>query len=353
MTPSLERTLNPRTISGDEAYDIINARRDEDYFRVDSLRDEFPSLAHQLGHQGLWLARADDNIAGTFKIRGAIVAMTEMQERGITTFSAASAGNHLTGCIAALNDGMTLNGFVPYGTPASKLTTAFRLAKGKDFQLHNRGNNVDETIKWSLAHPEVGAPVHPFDNINTIAGQGTLVDDILAEKPNIRHIVTAVGGAGMTAAMLQRLYELGRQDITIHAAQAEGSDGLSTSLDKNRVSSATKPNMRYRGSAVKHIGGLAFALCLRHHNNLNVFTVREEEVDTIIGDYELDRIALERESTPNYEPTTLVAVAGLARIAQEYPNDEIVVIGSGHNDTLWPVHQSYQSTNVCSGTFPK
>lgn len=84
----------------------------------------------------------------------------------------------------------------------------------------------------------------------------------------------------------------------------------------------------YGGSAVTHVGTYALDLC-RRAENLTVYTVPDQAVFGVAELYEQSRQDLLRQNTPNFEPTTLVAVAGLGQLAAEYTN--VVVLGTGQN----------------------
>jgi threonine dehydratase len=138
--------------------------------------------------------------------------------------------------------------------------------------------------------------------------------------------------------MRQRLDEQGRQDVALHGIEPAGSNSASLSLLADEITQADQPNRRYGGSAVRKIGNQTFAIC-RHQENIALWQVSEDEVDEVTELYERDRADLWRQDTPNYEPTTLVAVAGLKKVALAYPDEHIIVLGTGHNDTLWPLQK--------------
>lgn len=336
MTASLE--CSP-TITGDEALKIIDSHRWEidDHFRVDELGDEFPRFAQRLGAQGLYLARAGDNEARTFKVRGALVAAERLAQQGVTAVRVPSAGNHLRGAVVAarVND-IDINGIVPKTAPPSKREGAQELWPSARFQLHVVGDTFNEALEWTMAHPELGELLPPFDDPNIIAGQGTVVDDILASYPDTTDLVAPVGGAGLVSGILQRLDELGREEVRVHAVEAEGSNSLSLSLQNNQLTTVEAPNPRYGGSAVKRIGEHTFRLCQLYQDRLNVFTIPDTQVEAVIDEYDQDRRDLLRESTPNYEPTTLVAIAGLEEVLRQGAGGTVVAVGTGHNDSLYP-----------------
>jgi len=336
MAHLFERTV----LSGDEAYKIIDAHRHDvaDEFSVETLDNEFPTFARHLGHDCIFLARLDDNEAGTFKWRGAMTGAEALLRDGAEALVVPSAGNHARGGILAAKAlDLYITTIVPESAPPAKKEGQRQLLDSSQLAVKVFGNSFNESLRFALEHPELGSLLHPFDDPNVIRGQGTAVDDILDALPNVKHIVAPVGGAGLLAGVRQRLDEHGKTDVIVHAIEAEGSNSLSLSLLADEVTPADKPNGKYGGSAVQKIGAYTFDIC-RNHPGIAVWHVRDEEVEKVIEQYEQDRHDLWRENTPNYEPTTLVAVAGLKKVAAEHLNEPIVVLGTGHNDALWQEH---------------
>ena len=112
-----------------------------------------------------------------------------------------------------------------------------------------------------------------------------------------------------------------------------------------RVVDAEAPNARYGGSAVRRIGDYTLSVC-RDADNLRTLTVSDDEVDMLTESYEQDRYDLWRQDTPNFEPTTLVAVAALKQLVAKHPGEPMVVIGTGYNDSLWPSLPTPRTTNI-------
>jgi threonine dehydratase len=342
-----ERSFDNRVVDGDRALEIVNdyRARVEDNFTVMELEREFPRFTQYLGSNALFLANTADNRAGAFKWRGAIVGATQLYEQGVRSIVVPSAGNALRGSVLAARFlGMDIHGVVPTTAPRAKKEGARELWNDPRFRLHTVGRTFNEAHAWVRKHPELGVILHPFDNPNVVRGQGTIADDIFASPDGgkTKHIVVEIGGGGQLEGILDRRDELGRSDVVIHAIQAEGSDSLGCSLENGEVTQATAPNPRYGGSAVSRVSGSAFEAA-RDAKNFELYTVTDEEIYQLIDDYEADRNDLDRQNTPNFEPTTLVAVAGLRQVVQAYPNERTVVIGSGYNDSLRPQVATRQS----------
>jgi threonine dehydratase len=322
--------------SGDVALEIINAHREavDEQFRIGELGSEFPRLAQQLGAVGLYLARAGDNLAGAFKWRGAIVGAVNLQAAGAESLVVPSAGNHARGAVLAARIlGMNIHVVIPTTAPTAKKEGLRELWDDPRLQVHTMGTSFDDAYAWAQQHPEYGALLHPFDNPDVIAGQGTLVDDMLKDGA-VDRLVLPVGGGGLLAGVLSRLHEKGSTHTEVYAVEPDGSNSLSRSIAQGRIVAVEQPNARYGGSAVRRIGRHTLNSYKKHPIAVHTLRVTDEEVDRLTQDYELDRYDLMRRSTPNYEPTTLVALAGLAQVPRDPPG-RTIVIGTGHNDSLW------------------
>jgi threonine dehydratase len=334
---------------GDEALEIIDMYRDivDDQLSVDPLTDEFPYIEDLIDDTSkISLASAHDNKAGTFKWRGAIVKAVQLQRMGVESIRVPSAGNHLRGSVLAAKAlDLCMHGVVPTTAPRAKTQGAQDLWPGGRFFLHKKGSTFDESLAWTLKHKAMGELIHPYDDPWVIAGQGTIVDDILEQVNDVGHIIVPVGGGGLVAGILTRLRELERADITVHGVEAPDNNSLSRSLQKGRQTAIEAVNLRYGGSAVKKVGIQTLAVCMRA-DNLRLWNVTEQEVDSVVENYEWGRRDLLRSNTPNLEPTSLVAITSLRQIIKEYPDERVVVVGTGQNDSLTKVHGQMYVTNV-------
>lgn len=325
-------------LCGAEAREIIDSFRGDfcDNTTVTDIADEFPYYSHVLGLRGVSLVNLADNTSGAFKWRGALVGAVKMKEQGIDSMVAPSAGNHARGAVLAakLLD-MRLTVAVPTTAPPAKRQKLRELWSSYLLTIHAEGDTFNDSLAWAEGHT---APMlHPYDNPYVIAGQGTAVDDVLAYHSEVKHLVAPVGGGGLASGIVRRLGELGRTDITVHVAQASGSNSLGNSLAAGEVVAADAPNHRYGGSAVRAIGSLVWYE-LSRHDNVRVLTVPEADVDELSELYADGRRELLRETTPNFEPTSLVAVAALKQL--RHVKGEVAVLGTGQNDTIYPTHAS-------------
>lgn len=325
----------------DAALQAINAFRPEvdERFYTEPLSVEMPKYAARLGNAAITLAHAEDNLAGSFKWRGAFFGMQHLVENGADDILVPSAGNHARGAIlAAKHFRRHLTVVVPVSAPPAKRSKLKELWPGGKLDLRVIGQEFNESLDWALEQSERHGReiLHPFDDINVVSGQGTVIDDVLGKSPDTKHVVIPVGGGGLLAGAARRLKRLKREDITIHAIEAPGSNSLSKSLAKHEIQAAERPNPSYGGLAVRQIGRIAFHEAI-NYQNLHVHTASKDSLRRVIADYEQDRHEWLRTGIDSLEPTSLVAVAGLEKVLLTDPEGQITVIATGRNESLQPL----------------
>jgi threonine dehydratase len=171
--------------------------------------------------------------AGSFKVRGAYVRMAKLTDeeraRGVV---AASAGNHAQGvALAASKLGIKARIFMPLGVALPKLQAT--RDHGAEVVLY--GNNVDEALAEAQRYAEESGSVfiHPFDNADVVAGQGTIGLEILEQAPDVDTLVMGIGGGGLLAGVAVAVKELARRQgrhINIIGVQAENAAAYPPSL---------------------------------------------------------------------------------------------------------------------------
>lgn len=325
---------------------------------VERLQDHFPLLEDELGLRAIHLIRADLNTAGSFKWRGAKRAVQRQMSLGASSVMTASAGNHAIGVLlAALEYKLSLRVIVPNVAPPQKSTELYRLWQdgGGDpdmFELEVHGDTFDESLEYATASPSGNqtAFIHPYDDLDVIGGQGTLLDDIYKAVPNVTDIIFPTGGGGLLAGLVSRA-ALRHQFVDLHPIEASGSNSLSRTLKTGSIDpvEATNPNKLYGGSAVKMVGHHVIETLWRHlYRHSLITTAHDSGVNELANNYE-DR----KSYILPLEPTSLLAVQGLRVLLEnkQLANDSVVVvIGTGHNESytrLLP--QLQKNLNVVRG----
>lgn len=217
--------------------------------------------------------------SGSFKVRGAYVRMAQLSdaEKALGVV-AASAGNHAQGvALAASRLGIEARIYMPRGAALPKI--AATRSHGAEVILH--GNTVDDALAEAKQYAQqTGAIfVHPFDNEDIIAGQGTLGLEILDQVPDVDTILVGVGGggllAGLSVAVRAKEKELGKK-IRIIGVQAEHAAAYPPSLAADALVPLKKVSTIADGIAVGRPGQLPFTIIKSLVDD--VHTVSEDDI---------------------------------------------------------------------------
>ena len=267
-----------------------------------------------------WLKCENLQRAGSFKVRGAYVRISmlsdEERSRGVV---AASAGNHAQGvALAAGLLGARTTVFMPVGAPLPKIAAT----KGYGAKVEFAGGTVDEALVAArdFADKTGAVLIHPFDHPDIIAGQGTLGLEVIEQLPEVRTIVTGIGGGGLISGIAVAVKSL-RPDVRIIGVQAEGAAAFPTSLREGHPVALGSFGTIADGIAVGCPGDLTFA----HVSQLvdEVVTVSDEDISRAL------LMLLER-SKLVVEPAGSAGVAALLSAVVK-PEPPVVAVLSGGN----------------------
>jgi threonine dehydratase len=262
--------------------------------------------------------------AGSFKVRGAYTRISRLSDeerrRGVV---AASAGNHAQGVALAaglMHTATTV--FMPAGAPLPKIAAT----KGYGARVELQGDTVDEALEAARDFAErTGAVfIHPFDHPDIIAGQGTVGLEILGQCPQVRTIVTAVGGGGLISGVAVAVKSL-RPDVKVIGVQAAGAAAYPPSLASGRPVRLTQFGTIADGIAVGCPGDLTFAHVAKLVDDL--VTVTDEDISRAL------LMLLER-GKQVVEPAGAVAVAALLAGVVQVETPAVAVLSGGNIDTL-------------------
>lgn len=236
------------------------------------------ALTNALGSE-VYLKCENLQRSGSFKVRGAYVRMAKLSaEQKAHGVVAASAGNHAQGvALAAEQLGIKARIYMPLGAALPKI--AATKSRGAEVILH--GATVDEALAEAKRYAEeTGAVfVHPFDNADIIAGQGTIGLEILEQVPDVETIIVGVGGGGLLAGIsvtVRALEEkLGRK-IRIIGVQAEHAAAYPPSLAADALVPLKKVSTIADGIAVGRPGQMPFDIIKELVDD--VHTVSEDDI---------------------------------------------------------------------------
>ncbi|MEL7070043.1 MAG: threonine ammonia-lyase, biosynthetic [Cyanobacteria bacterium J06581_3] len=222
--------------------------------------EQAPQLSARLSNQVL-LKREDEQSVFSFKLRGAYNKMAQLPPdllaKGVI---AASAGNHAQGVALGANKlGTTAMIVMPVTTPQVKVDAV--KARGGTVVLH--GDTYDDACAHAKQlEKEKGLTfVHPFDDPDVIAGQGTIGMEILRQyqKP-IHAIFVAIGGGGLISGIAAYIKRL-QPEIKIIGVEPVDADAMSQSLTKGERITLDQVGLFADGVAVRQVGAETFRLC--------------------------------------------------------------------------------------------
>ena len=303
----LEKILNARV------YDVA----------IETPLELAPNLSARSGNR-IWLKREDMQPVFSFKLRGAynkIAHLTPQQrKRGVIC---ASAGNHAQGvALAAQKLGCRAVIVVPVTTPQIKVD-AVKL-RGAEVVL--AGDSFDEAYAHALLleKKQKLTFVHPYDDPEVIAGQGTIGMEILRQHADpIDAVFCCVGGGGLisgVAAYIKRL----RPQTKIIGVEAVDADAMARSLAAGRRVKLDQVGLFADGAAVKLVGQETFRLCQEYVDEMVL--VDTDAICAAIKDVFEDTRSI-------LEPAGALAIAGAKEYAQRHKlkDQTLVAVASGAN----------------------
>ncbi len=195
---------------------------------------------------------------GSFKVRGALVALEAAKSRGITGVITASAGNHAQGvAYASKLLGLEATIVMPLRTPWIKIYKT----RGYGAKVLLRGETYQEAEREALRlSRDMGIPyVHAYDDPSVVAGQGTVGVEILEDLSGVDVVVVPVGGGGLISGVA---YAVKRRNpsVKVVGVQPEGAPSAYVSLREGRIVSLDDVDTIAEGISVKKIGKLTFEL---------------------------------------------------------------------------------------------
>lgn len=276
----------------------------------------------------IWLKREDLQPVRSYKLRGAyhkMVSLTPFEtNRGVVC---ASAGNHAQGVAYACHKlGIKATIFMPETTPQQKIKQV-RLFGKSLVNITLAGDTFDECFHHAkvFCDAQKAVFIHPFDDYQVIAGQGTvaleLVDDCI--QP-IDYVFIPIGGGGLAAGICTVFKQLSPTTKLIGVEPA-GAASMKTSIKNNCNTTLDDIDKFVDGAAVKRVGDLTFECC---RNNLHdIILVPEGKVCTTI-------LRLYNEEAIVVEPAGALTLAALDFYRTQIAGKQVVCIISGSNNDI-------------------
>ncbi|MBQ8687548.1 MAG: threonine ammonia-lyase [Ruminococcus sp.] len=227
----------------------------------------------------VYLKTENLQVTGSFKVRGASFMMSQLSEeekaRGVI---ACSAGNHAQGvALAAATHGIKALICLPDGAPISKVeaTKSYGaevcMVEGVYDDAYNKALELQKEHNYTF--------VHPFDDENVIAGQGTIGLEILDQLPDVDAVVVPIGGGGLISGVAYAIKNL-NPNIKIYGVQANGAPSMVHSVHDNKIEKLQSVSTIADGIAVKEPGQHTFEYCKEYVDEM--VTVTDDEISAAI-----------------------------------------------------------------------
>lgn len=218
-------------------------------------------------------------VTGSFKVRGAYYKISRLSDeekaRGVI---ACSAGNHAQGvALAAQKNKIKALICLPDGAPISKVEAT--RSYGAEICLVP-GVYDDAYAKALALKEEKGYTfIHPFNDDDVIAGQGTIGLEIVEEMPDIDAVLVPVGGGGLISGVAFAVKSLNK-NIKVYGVQSSGAPSMYNSLRDKQIEKLQSVNTIADGIAVKEPGDKTFDICEKYVDG--IVTVTDDEVSAAI-----------------------------------------------------------------------
>lgn len=269
----------------------------------------------------IWLKTENLQITGSFKVRGAYYKMSclsdEEKAKGVI---ACSAGNHAQGvALAAAKNGIKSIICLPDGAPISKVEAT--KSYGAEVCLV-KGVYDDAYAEALRQRDEYGYTfIHPFDDENVIAGQGTIGLELIEQVPDMDAVIVPIGGGGLISGLAFAIKSL-NPNIKVYGVQAAGAPSMFNAIRDGHIERLESVSTIADGIAVKEPGENTFRLVSDYVDD--IVTVTDDEISAAI-------LALMEQQKLVTEGAGAVPVAAAMFNKVPVKNKKVVCLLSGGN----------------------
>lgn len=226
-------------------------------------------------NSNIYLKTENLQVTGSFKVRGSYFKISQLSdEEKAKGVIACSAGNHAQGvALAATKNGIKSLICLPDGAPISKVEATKRygaevcMVKGVYDDAYNKALELKEEKGYSF--------IHPFDDPDVIAGQGTIGLEILDQLPDADAVVVPIGGGGLIAGVAYTIKQI-NPNCKVYGVQACGAPSMEQSVKDGKIETLEKVQTIADGIAVKTPGNLTFDLVSKYVDG--IYTVSDDEI---------------------------------------------------------------------------
>ncbi len=273
------------------------------------------------GDNHIYLKTENLQVTGSFKIRGSFYKISQLSaEEKAKGIIASSAGNHAQGtALSAQREGIRCTICMPDSAPLSKVEAT--KSYGAEVVLVNGAYDDSYEYAKQLCEEKGYTFIHPYDDEDVIAGQGTIGLEILEQLDDVDAIVAPIGGGGLISGVAFAAKSL-KPSIKIYGVQAARAASMYEAIKENKKITLDSVATFADGIAVKHPGDNTFELVKEYVDE--IFTVSEDEIAAAI-------LAMMEKQKIVAEGAGAVAVAAAMFNKLPIKDENVVCIVSGGN----------------------
>lgn len=269
----------------------------------------------------IYLKTENLQITGSFKIRGSYYKMSRLsKEEKAKGVIACSAGNHAQGvALAAQKNGIKSVICLPDNAPISKIEAT----KSYGAEICLVEGVYDDAYKKALSlRDEFGYTfIHPFDDEDVIAGQGTIALEIEDQLPGLDAVIVPIGGGGLISGIAYTIKAI-NPGVKVYGVQAQGAPSMRNSVRDHEIEELASVSTIADGIAVKKPGNLTYEICSKYVDE--IVTVNDDEISAAI-------LALMEQHKLVTEGAGAVAVAAAMFNKVDIKGKKVVCLLSGGN----------------------
>ncbi len=276
----------------------------------------------------IYFKREDLQVVRSYKIRGAFNKIQGLSKDALSNgIVCASAGNHAQGVAYACKK-LKVNGtiFMPVTTPHQKINQV-KMFGGEFIRIQLFGDSFDDSQKAAnnYCNTTQSTFVHPFNDLDVIAGQGTVALEILNDSSSkIDYLFLPVGGGGL-ASGVSSVFKTLSPHTKIIGVEPKGAPSLTTSLKNGKNTTLQHIEKFVDGAAVKRMGDLTFQFCKELLDDTD--TINEGLIcSTILKVYNENALVV--------EPAGALAIAALENHKEQIKGKTVVCVVSGGNNDI-------------------
>ncbi len=227
----------------------------------------------------IYLKTENLQLTGSFKVRGAYYKMSKLSEeeksRGVV---ACSAGNHAQGvALAAQKNNIKSVICLPDSAPISKVEAT--RSYGAEICLVEGVYDDAYQKALDLRDKEGYTFIHPFDDPDVIAGQGTIALELAEQIPDMDAVIVPIGGGGLISGVAFTIKSL-NPNVKVYGVQASGAPSMLNSIHDEHIERLDSVRTIADGIAVKEPGTLTYELCTKYVDE--IVTVTDDEISAAI-----------------------------------------------------------------------